>query len=197
MVPRFLPNAITLARLACVPVIVWLSYGASTGRTLVAASLFALAVASDWLDGYLARRLGLRSALGTLIDPLVDKVMILSLLFVFADRGLVPMWLVLLNMAREFAVTAVRHTVSSRGSVVRANWMGKAKFCLQAGFLGLSYAYLIQASRGATVPGGTDLLFWALLAITVVSYAFLARFVLWHRALLSVESGGPPDRSGP
>ena len=190
MAPRSLPNAITLARLACVPVIVWLTYSPGTGGLSVAASLFTLAVASDWLDGYLARRLRMRSAFGTFMDPLADKVMILCLLFVFADRGLVPTWLALLNMAREFAVTAVRHTISSQAGAVGANWMGKTKFCLQTGFVALAYAYLMLDSGGRSMPGGTGLLFWSLLAITAVSYAFLLRFILWHRARLTGRETG-------
>jgi len=182
---RSLPNAITLARLLFVPVIVWLTYSPDTGRVVLAGSLFAMAVASDWLDGYLARRLDVRSAFGTLLDPLVDKVLVLCLLCVFADRGLVPMWLALLNMAREFAVTAVRHTASSRSQIVGANWMGKLKFCLQGGFIALAYLHLAVESAGGSIPGGTRLLFWSLLCVTAASYAFLLRFILLHRARLA------------
>jgi CDP-diacylglycerol--glycerol-3-phosphate 3-phosphatidyltransferase len=194
MAPRSLPNAITLMRLAGVPVIVWLTYSRTTAGIALAAALFALAVASDWLDGYLARRLHVRSAFGTFLDPLTDKVMVLCLLFVFADRGLVPTWLALLNMAREFAATAVRHAASAGSQPVGANWMGKTKFCLQAGFVGLGYVHLLLCSTGRVLPGGTGLLFWTLLGVTAVSYVFLARFVLWHRARLTDAQEG---RSGP
>jgi len=183
-----LPNAVTLLRLGCVPVIVWLTYSRAPAGLAVAAGLFALAVASDWLDGYLARRLTMRTAFGTLMDPLVDKVLILSVLFVFADRGLIPLWLVLLNMLRELAVTAVRSRASCAAGAVGANRMGKTKFCLQAGFIGLAYAHLMLGSAGRPMPGGRALLFWCLLAVTAVSYAFLARFIHRHWAHLA---GGP------
>ena len=168
--------------------IAWLTYSRSAAGLAAAASLFALAVASDWLDGYLARRLAMRTAFGTLMDPLVDKVLILSLLFVFADRGLIPLWLVLLNMLRELAVTAVRSRASSRPGAVGANPMGKAKFCLQAGFIGLAYVHLMLESAGRPMPRGKPLLFWCLLAVTAVSFAFLARFIHRHWAHLA---GGP------
>ena len=183
------PNTVTLLRFAGIPPMVWLTYSRRPAGLVGAAALFALAVASDWLDGYLARKADARTAFGAFVDPLVDKVMILSLLFVFADRELVPVWLVLVLMAREFAVTAVRHTVSAAGRPVGANWMGKAKFCLQAGFIGLCYAYLIAEASGGRLPGGTALPFWALLGITLASLGFLWRFIALHRRSLGLPGG--------
>lgn len=188
-----LPNVITLLRLGCVPVIVWLTYRRDPAGLAVGAGLFALAVASDWLDGFLARRLRMRSAFGTLMDPLVDKVLILSLLFVFADRGLIPLWLVLLNMLRELAVTSVRSRASSRAGAVGANRMGKTKFCLQAGFIGLAYVHLMLESAGRPMPGGKPLLFWGLLAVTAVcTPSWRASFIGIGRTW---PEGRPPDRT--
>ncbi len=179
-----IPNLITFARLVSVGFVVWLSCSVRTPGLAAATVLFTVAALSDWADGYIARATGASSALGTFLDPLVDKVLILSALFVFSARGLIPLWLVLLNVVREFAVTGVRHTASSPGRPVGANWMGKLKFVLQAGLVELCYAYLLLASAHRFLPGGRPLLLWATVAVTAVSFAFLAAFFRRHRGEL-------------
>ncbi len=129
----------------------------------------------------LARRLGAHSTFGVIFDPLVDKVMVLAVLFVFADLGLVPTWLVLLNMFREFLVSAVRYAASRGGQVVGANWMGKTKFVLQVLFILAVYAHILLTSTETGLPGGRALLFWLLLGITLLSFAFLANFIRMNR----------------
>jgi CDP-diacylglycerol--glycerol-3-phosphate 3-phosphatidyltransferase len=175
------PNVITVARLASIPFIVWLTYSPGAAGRGAAAGLFLVAVMSDCLDGYLARLKGTTSRLGALLDPLVDKTMILCVLFVFADLGLLPLWLILLNMFRELLVTALRHGMASRGKVVGANWMGKTKFVLQTGVILLCYLQLLLQAAGSRLPGETATLFWCTLGMTIVSFAFLANFARMHR----------------
>ena len=167
-----LPNLVTFFRLVLIPAILYLSATDRTEGLIAAALLFALAAASDWLDGYLARRLGARSRLGMLMDPLVDKAMILGVLIVFAGRNLLPWWLVLLNVFRESVVTVIRYRASSGRQPVGANWMGKTKFCVQVGVLELAYLHLILTSRGGGLIGGAETVFWLVLGVTVVSYLF-------------------------
>jgi CDP-diacylglycerol--glycerol-3-phosphate 3-phosphatidyltransferase len=183
-----LPNLITLLRLALLPFLLWLTYSQQTQGLLLAWALFNAAAASDWLDGYLARRLRATSRLGALLDPVVDKVVILSLLFVLSDQELLPLWLVLLNMAREFLVTAARHAYSTPQHAVGANWMGKSKFVLQVFVVQLAFAVLVLRALGRAAPWGEGALFWTTLGMTAVSYAFLVNFVRWH-GLPSVPNG--------
>jgi CDP-diacylglycerol--glycerol-3-phosphate 3-phosphatidyltransferase len=189
-----LPNAITIARLALVPFLVALTYGRSPLTVAAALALFLLATISDWLDGCLARRLNARSRFGTLVDPLVDKVLILSVLFVFADLELLPMWLVLLAMFREFVVSAVRHAASGEGRVVGANWMGKAKFVGQSALVCLGYAILIATSAGREPGHAPAVLFWSFLALTAMSLVSLARFAAhnWPE-IAGAEPREPPE----
>jgi len=182
-----IPNLITVLRLLAVAFIVWLSYSAQTCGLVVAAALFALAALSDWLDGFVARRTRASSAFGTLMDPLVDKVMVLSVLLVFVDRALIPLWLVLLNMLREFSVTAARHGMSSRARIVGANWMGKLKFVMQVLLIELCYLYLLLESQQKGLPGGKSLLFWATVVVTAVSFLLLAAFLVRHRRQMLSE----------
>jgi CDP-diacylglycerol--glycerol-3-phosphate 3-phosphatidyltransferase len=174
-----------------VPFIVWLSYGSQPSAIAGAGALFGVAALSDWLDGYVARRRGCTTAFGALLDPLVDKVLMLALLFTFADRGLLPMWLPLLNMAREFLVSGLRQGLSTHEQVIGANWMGKTKYVLQVGVVGLCYAHLLLQGLGRRLPGGLALLFWAALGMTAVSYAFLLVFALQHRPAVEARPPGP------
>ncbi len=173
-----------MARLALVPLIVALSYGDALWAVSLAGGLFVLAAVTDWLDGWLARRLNVHSRLGTLLDPVVDKVMVLSALLVFVDLGLAPLWLVLLNVFREFLVSAVRGALSRPGAVVGANWMGKAKYTLQVGVVMLFYLHLALGTRGTALPAGEPVLFWALLSVTVLSLLFMLNFLRWHASEL-------------
>jgi len=179
-----LPNIVTLLRLAAVPVIVALSYSRSVTGIALAAVAFAAAAITDWLDGYLARRLGAHTPVGALLDPVTDKVMVLAMLFVLWDVEVLPLWLVLVNAFREAAVTAVRHAASTPQRIVGANRMGKAKFVLQVVVVELAYLHLLLLAVGRPLPGGRQIVFWAAVATTAISLGFLARFTLIHRVQL-------------
>ena len=139
-----LPNIITLLRIAMIPLIlIWID-NYSARLSFVAAVLFLVAAASDALDGYLARRLGLVTVVGTFLDPLADKLIVLSTLVMLVARGRAPAWLVIILMARELAVTGLRAIASQRGFVIAAGAGGKTKTALQLvgiGFLLLHFRY--------------------------------------------------------
>ncbi len=175
-----LPNVITCLRLALLPVILYLTYSPAPAGVIAACTLFNLAAASDWLDGYLARRNGAVSRLGTLLDPVVDKIVVLSALLVLADLRLLPLWIVLLNLAREFLVTAARHACTTPTHVEGANWMGKSKFVLQVGVIELGYLVLILRALAHAAPWGPAALFWSALAMTALSWSFLVNFLRRH-----------------
>ena len=175
-----IPNALTAVRLVCVPLVLWLAHGETVGRLVGALVVFVLAGISDWLDGYLARRWKSITAFGTFIDPITDKLLILGMLFVFSDQGLLPLWLVLVNLFREMAVTGVRQVKAAQGVLVGTNWMGKTKFVLQSALVAGILAYRILVVRGTDVPHGREIVFWAAFAVTAVSMAMVLNFLRWH-----------------
>ena len=195
-----IPNIITLARLALIPFILALTYGQSSTALWGAALLFALAAASDWLDGFLARRLQQFSRFGTILDPVVDKMLVLGVFFVFthlddaSGAPLVPGAIFLLLLLREFMVSAIRHGLTTSRKVVGANWMGKTKFCLQIAALALGYIYLIYRSAGHEAAGLREALYWAAIAVTVVAYIFLGRFMACHARELFERSEAPLEQ---
>jgi CDP-diacylglycerol---glycerol-3-phosphate 3-phosphatidyltransferase len=129
-----LPNALTLARIFLVPLLVTVLLTKFEGRLilgirkeLVGAAIFGLASLTDWLDGYLARRRGQVTTLGQLMDPLADKLLITAALLSLVQMDLAPAWMVLVILGREFAVTVLRGVAYARGVVIAASPLGKLK----------------------------------------------------------------------
>lgn len=120
-------NLVTYSRIAVTPVFLWLLFRDSVVAKWAAGLLFAWGAFSDYLDGYLARRLNLQSNLGVLLDPLADKLLLLSAMLAFVQMDLVPAWMVLAITAREFLITGLRQLAQSRGVVIAASRAGKHK----------------------------------------------------------------------
>ena len=99
-------DQLTVARMAAAPVIVALFAIDFDGHEYWATALFAVAMATDWVDGWLARRSGSSSAMGSLLDPVADKILVLSVLIVLLGEGVFAGWVVAAIVAREFLVSA-------------------------------------------------------------------------------------------
>jgi CDP-diacylglycerol--glycerol-3-phosphate 3-phosphatidyltransferase len=132
-----LPNLLSLFRIAIVPVLVYLLTFSGPRSSLLAAFLFLVASLTDYFDGYLARRNRSVSNIGKILDPLADKLMIVSVLIMLAAMSRpgepgVPAWLVVVIVARETAVTILRGIALAEGVVMAAEELGKYKFFLQA-----------------------------------------------------------------
>jgi CDP-diacylglycerol--glycerol-3-phosphate 3-phosphatidyltransferase len=126
-----LPNIITLSRVPLMFVLAWLMYQTWTGAATIAFWLFVACAVGDWLDGYLARKQGLVTTFGKLMDALTDKIMVLGLMIVFVDQQAIPAFWVLLTLCREFLVTGMRMVAASKGVIVSADKGGKAKTLTQ------------------------------------------------------------------
>ncbi|HEY6366769.1 MAG TPA: CDP-diacylglycerol--glycerol-3-phosphate 3-phosphatidyltransferase [Candidatus Binatia bacterium] len=131
-----LPNLLSFFRIGIIPVLVYLLSFTDRASAVLAAALFVIASITDYFDGYFARRNRSVSDLGKILDPLADKLMVLSVLIMLAamDRPgepSVPAWLVVVIIARESAVTVIRGIALSEGIVMHAETLGKYKFILQ------------------------------------------------------------------
>ena len=132
--PASLPNLLTMVRVAAIPAIVWLLADGSPEAGLVAFAVFFVASWTDFFDGLLARRYGLVTPLGKLLDPLADKLLVVSALIMLAmmDRSPgIPAWLVVVIIGRELAVTGLRAIAAAEGMIVGADNAGKFKMILQ------------------------------------------------------------------
>jgi CDP-diacylglycerol--glycerol-3-phosphate 3-phosphatidyltransferase len=133
-----LPNLITLSRIPLMFVVVWLMYQTWTGAATLAFWLFIAAAIGDWLDGYLARKMGLISLFGKFMDALTDKIFVVGIMIAFVEQDVVPIYFVLIVLCREFLISGMRMMAAAKGVVVAAERGGKTKTLTQliaVGFL--------------------------------------------------------------
>ncbi len=126
-----LPNFITLTRILLIPVFVVLFATPTPDRSLSAAIVFIVAAVTDMLDGYLARRNGQVTTVGKLLDPIADKLLVLSALILLLNIDRVSALVAILIIAREVAVTGIRAIAAGEGMVIAAETTGKYKMALQ------------------------------------------------------------------
>ena len=126
-----LPNLLTLARIAAVPAVVVLLLFDSRAAGMWAASLFGLAAATDFIDGWLARKWEVETVLGKFLDPLADKLIVMAALIMLIPLERVPAWAVFIILAREMVITGLRSIASSEGIVIAASDLGKYKTIYQ------------------------------------------------------------------
>ncbi len=126
-----LPNLLTVSRILVIPVFVVVFASPTPARSVAAAVLFLLAALTDLLDGYLARRRSQVTRLGRLLDPIADKLLVLSALVLLVQFDLVASWVAILIIAREVVVTGVRALAAADGVVLSAETLGKYKMAAQ------------------------------------------------------------------
>lgn len=134
-----LPNKLTLGRICMIPLCVLFI---ALGWYFVAAVVFALAAATDWLDGYLARKHNLVTTFGKFADPVADKLLVLTAIAMLVEKGMLPGWALCVLLIRELAVDGLRLVAAGKNIVVAASWWGKIKtnlqiFCVLSALLSL------------------------------------------------------------
>ena len=183
-----LPNSITISRIATVPVLIWIlspvfpwggpAHGWTTGlrggeQECIAAAVFILASITDGLDGYLARKRGQITTLGMLLDPLADKLMVTAayILLVAYTPKIVPPWIAVIIIGREFLVSGLRSIAASEGFTIQASEIGKLKTVIQI----VSVVAAIFAHRwnywnwGGFIIAVHMIALWAIWWMTIVS----------------------------
>lgn len=174
-----LPNSITLSRIGCVPIFIWVL---STNifphgvQEALAAAIFILASATDGLDGYLARKNGQISSVGMLLDPMADKLLVASglILLVRYTPNLMPAWVVVIVLGREFLITGLRSVAATEGFALSAREVGKFKMVIQ--IVAIVATVLAHGWYEWNIFGfilGVELVSrmatWFMLAVTVIS----------------------------
>ncbi len=126
-----LPNILTLMRIAAIPLLAALLTSPSRSAGFWAAALFAVASITDWLDGYLARRMGIVTIFGKFLDPIADKLIVNTAMIMLVPIGRIPTWIVAVIIIRDFIVDGIRNIASSDGLVIAASPLGKRKTLCQ------------------------------------------------------------------
>jgi CDP-diacylglycerol--glycerol-3-phosphate 3-phosphatidyltransferase len=170
-----LPNVLTLIRILLVPVLVVALLDETANGDLLAAIVFALASATDAMDGYLARTRNAITTFGKLMDPIADKLLIIAALVALVSLSRLAGWVAMVIIARELTVTVTRMQATQHGVVIAANSWGKAKTITQVA------AIFFLIAIGEPTPAWVDGLVYGMVAITIVSgvdYFFGLRRVL-------------------
>lgn len=168
-----LPNAITVSRILLIPVFVLVFLEPTPYRSLAAAAVFGLAALTDAVDGYVARRWGQVTRLGKLLDPIADKLLVLTALFLLVDFGRVDVWVAIVLAGRELAVTGLRGVAAREGIILAAEATGKVKMGAQV--VAILFLILDEA-----VPASLNFHYWGtiiLLVSLVLSLISAAQYV--------------------
>lgn len=178
-----LPNTITLCRLVLTAIFCAAASSEGIAGYAIALAAFVLGAISDWLDGYLARRMNLVTSLGKLLDPLADKILVCSGFVYLSAEGLCPVWATALIICREFLVTGIRQIAVEKGTVLAADGLGKWKTTFQLIFIITALVYLTFES--------IDSENWLIVTLQYLSNKehLLFPLSLWPAVALTVVSG--------
>lgn len=181
-----IPNRITLSRILLIPIFILLmslpldwgewSIGDNTLPVshFIAALLFIIASATDWIDGHYARKHNLVTNLGKFLDPLADKLLVSAALILLVEIGVAPAWVVIIIISREFAVTGLRLVAAGEGIVLAAGKMGKLKTATQMIAIGALLLHNFPFSF-ISFPFGTIMLYVALFFTVLSGYDYFAK----------------------
>jgi CDP-diacylglycerol--glycerol-3-phosphate 3-phosphatidyltransferase len=174
-----LPIALTLIRIVLVPLVIVFLISSDRVHVLIAAVIFIAASLTDWLDGRMARRWNQVTRLGTLLDPVADKLLVAAALIALVQIDMVEAWVAVVIIGRELAVTGLRGVALSMGATVPASSFGKAKTVSQ--YVAITILILDKGVPSELAPFhlvSTGVL-WVALAFTVLSGAdYFYRFFL-------------------
>jgi CDP-diacylglycerol--glycerol-3-phosphate 3-phosphatidyltransferase len=144
-----IPNLLTFGRIVMIPLCLWFLDQDTPRSGFWSGLVFTAAALTDVLDGYLARKLGVVSVLGKLIDPLADKLIVMATLVWLVRMDRIPTWVVIVLLAREFSITALRSVAASEGVIISAGQEGKTKTALQMiGIIALLAGFPVHLSYG-------------------------------------------------
>ena len=177
-----LPNALTLLRIFLVPVLVVVILEKFDGKEWVSIGIFLIAAATDWLDGWVARRRRQVTPLGKLLDPMADKLLVSAVFIALVEERIAPAWMVVIIISREFAVTGLRGIAAERGLTIGASFWGKVKtvvqfVCIVALLLMTRPAPLEPDTTALVLPPLGSALLWVTVLVTVASGVdYMVRF---------------------
>ncbi len=186
-----LPNTLTILRIFFVPllVVVLLTgqpnlpfFGLNISFVIWGVLILLVAAATDWADGFLARRRQQETTLGILLDPIADKLLISAAFISLVQMGVVPAWMVIIIIGREFTVLGLRTIASAEGFVIQASTLGKTKMVLQV----LAASVLILGARHAILmPLAKVLLYLVVISAILSAVQYFLKF--WSQVDGSVK----------
>ena len=165
-----LPNKLTLLRVCMIPLFVILALVETTATQILAVIVFLLACFTDYLDGHIARSCNLVTDFGKFMDPIADKLLVMSALVILVSQSRMPAWVCIVMLAREFIISGFRLVAAGKGTVIAAGMTGKAKTVTQ--MVAIVMLFLFSSAHG----GGHGFFY------------LLSNIVLYASAILSIVS---------
>lgn len=162
-----LANKLTVIRMILVPVFLICAIVGSTAGNIAALVIFVVAAITDKLDGYIARSKNQVTNFGKFMDPLADKLLVTSALIILVERGIIPSWIVVIIIAREFIVSGLRTLAASQGVVIAASNWGKLKTVVQ--MVGIVMALLSLVYSPSWLSTLTQVTIYLAAIITLIS----------------------------
>lgn len=179
-----LPNRLTLLRVFLIPVFLLFFYLDFAGSGFLALGVFIAASLTDLLDGRIARSRGLVTDFGKFMDPLADKLLVVSALICLMDRGHAPALVVIILVSREFLVTSLRLVAAPRGIVIAADRWGKYKTASQMAWISVALLLLALGQLGIAVPGAVAVEWAFILLVTALTVISGANYLWKNRQVL-------------
>ncbi len=164
-----LPTGLTVTRIVLVPFLIVFLISSSRVHAVIAAAIFILAALTDWLDGLIARHRNQVTTLGTLLDPIADKILVASALVSLLQIDKIEAWIVLVIIGRELAVTGLRAVAAGVGVIVAASRLAKWKTVGQ--YVALTMLIIEKGVGSTSFHLAATGVLWVALALTVVSAA--------------------------
>jgi len=187
---RHVPNLLSIFRIVLVPLLVVVLLTKFEGKEFVGLGVFLLAALTDFLDGFIARRRKLVTRLGKLLDPAADKILTSAAFISLVALNIAPAWIVMIIIAREFAVSALRSFASAHHVVIAATLAGKVKTIVQV----VAIALLIISNQLGSFHRLAPAMLW--LAMLVSVYSAVEYFARYTPLILANdeagEAAGPP-----
>lgn len=173
-----IPNKLVTARLITVPLIIISLYVDYFYAKLAATLLLIIAWLTDFFDGRIARKRGMQTNFGAFYDPFVDKILVTFTFIVLGDLNIIPMWLVILMLLRDYLVQGIRSMVKAEGVILKSEWSGKIKFVLQMTTLVFasllwSLSYIYPSLNNWML----NAVFWVMIIATIEAYYALFEFL--------------------
>lgn len=177
-----LPNKLTLCRVIMIPFFVFFMLTDFVGDAgkWIALALFVIASMTDWLDGYLARKNNLVTVFGKFMDPLADKLLVCSAMICLIEKQVLPAWIVIVIISREFIISGFRLIAADHGIVIAASYWGKFKTVFQMVMIIL----MIIDFKQPVLQSITILVMWIALILTVIS---LIDYLFKNKSVMSSQ----------
>lgn len=188
---RHLPNLLSLFRIVLVPLLVVVLLTQYENREFIGLGVFLLAALTDFLDGFIARRHRIVTRLGKLLDPAADKILTSAAFISLVALGIAPAWMVMIIIAREFAVSALRSFAASENVVIAAGPAGKLKTVVQV----IAISLLIISNQLGSFQRLAPASLWVALVVSVYS---AVEYFVRYKPLLRANGGlgGGAQESG-